>query len=195
MKGARKNGFTLIELVVTMVVGSIVGLLMTFNFVTAARLQMAVRDKIEAVREARIATHQLVRALSITGWILIDQNQDPNQFNFSIRPVVNSGISLTTPPTWQYWYYWCNANYPDANDPNPWNPYEANTIVMVPLGPGWGRPEQYITISNHVSFMRVQEDEDWAILQLTFDVNGQAVPVQTRVRMRFGERVAGPWRD
>ena len=59
----RNKGLTLIELTVVIAISTVIGLAITFNFLTAHYLRSMTQDNIALSREARIAMNHMTRVL------------------------------------------------------------------------------------------------------------------------------------
>ena len=74
----KNKGFTLTELIVTMVIGSIIILAITVQFVAEYRFRRAIEERGDSSREARIAMNHMARVLRfvVPGTISITQSTD-----------------------------------------------------------------------------------------------------------------------
>jgi len=59
----KKNGLTLMELMIVIIISSFIGLAITAYFVSEFRFRLAMQDRIALTREARIATNHMRRVL------------------------------------------------------------------------------------------------------------------------------------
>ena len=59
----KRNGFTLVELIITMVMGGIIFLAMGSQFVAESRFRAALKNEISALGEARLAINHMARTL------------------------------------------------------------------------------------------------------------------------------------
>jgi len=157
----KKNGFTLTEVIVTLLLSGILLLVLTCQFIALSRFSAALKDRVEAAREARIVTRHMARVLRFA-----KVNPNPAFASDRLTVTVEGGHFIGEFPIDTVCYYELdNSLTPASFDFN-------NGTSKISLS-------QAVT-SFTASYNSVTEE---IMLQLQFTKNNATVPIQTTIKV------------
>jgi len=160
----KKNGLTLMELMIVIIISSFIGLAITAYFVSEFRFRLAMQDRIALTREARIATNHMRRVLrfassvNIQGGTAIMADIEGGHLDF-----IENDITIAY-----------GRNGTDLS-------YVIDPHAIPPETP------QLSVIATNISALNFEEINHGVRITLTAENNNSSVTLQTNVRPLGGQ--------